>query len=128
MRGIIGRLVVGAAAAWLLGGDATLAQAAENRPPVALVTVDSNIGEAPLTVCFDATGSKDPEGLPLAYEWDFGDGSRRSHLPKACHVYVEAGLYAAMLEVADAGDLIDRDVAIIRVLAPSTVLPPVSAR
>ncbi len=128
MRGIIESLLVGAAAAWLLAGDAALVQAAENRPPVARVAVSSDIGEAPLYVCFDATASSDPEGLPLAYEWDFGDGSPRSHLPRVCHLYVEPALYAAMLEVADAGDLTDRDVVVIRALAPATVLPPVSVR
>src|SRR5690606_24550856 len=44
-------------------------------PPVALAGQDTDHGPGPLTVQFTGSGSSDPEGLPLVYLWDFGDGS-----------------------------------------------------
>ncbi len=46
-----------------------------NLPPVSSFTMSASSGAAPLTVLFNGTSSFDPEGLPLTYAWDFGDGS-----------------------------------------------------
>ncbi len=46
-----------------------------NRPPKAAATADVNLGPSPLAVIFSSAGSVDPDGLPLAYLWNFGDGS-----------------------------------------------------
>ena len=43
-------------------------------PPIALAGQDTDHGPGPLTVQFTGSGSSDPEGLPLDYLWDFGDG------------------------------------------------------
>lgn len=55
-----------------------------NQPPVAVVSGSPTSGTGSVTVNFDATSSSDPEGDPLSYSWDFGDGgtdtgSRPSH-------------------------------------------------
>jgi len=46
--------------------------------PVARLTIDPDpaVGEAPVTVALDASGSTSPNGAIVAYEWDFdGDGA-----------------------------------------------------
>jgi glucose/arabinose dehydrogenase len=46
-----------------------------NQPPKALATADKSYGPSPLTVQFDGSASTAPEGFPLTYRWDFGDGT-----------------------------------------------------
>lgn len=43
----------------------------ENQPPVADLTGPYL---STLDICFDGTGSSDPYGDPLTFEWDFGGG------------------------------------------------------
>ncbi|GAB3321584.1 hypothetical protein GCM10027299_16230 [Larkinella ripae] len=46
-----------------------------NQPPTAVIAKDQSYGSSPLTINFSAKDSYDPEGTPLSYEWNFGDGS-----------------------------------------------------
>jgi PKD repeat protein len=46
-----------------------------NQPPVAEIMVDRAMGLPPLTVNFDATKSRDPDGHALTYKWTFPDGT-----------------------------------------------------
>ncbi len=73
-----------------------------NGAPVVVATVESGWGGVePSTVCFDASKSFDPEGKPLTFAWDFGDGRGTASTAISCHVYVEAGLYAATVTITD---------------------------
>ena len=68
-----------------------------NLPPIA----DPNgpyLG--PLEICFDGTGSHDPDGDPLTYYWDFGDGNTGGDVTP-CNIYAEAGIYNVCLIVND---------------------------
>jgi glucose/arabinose dehydrogenase len=58
-----------------------------NQPPHALASADKSYGPAPLTVQFDGSASTDPEGFPLAYRWDFGDGTAVSTLMNPSHTF-----------------------------------------
>jgi PKD repeat protein len=57
-------------------------------------------GSAPFSVTFTGTGT-DPDGVWLAYAWNFGDGIS-SKVKDTTHTYVSAGTYTATLTVIDA--------------------------
>ncbi|WP_080239804.1 putative Ig domain-containing protein [Spirosoma rigui] len=46
-----------------------------NQPPIARLSGDVTSGSSPLRVRFTGANSSDPEGRPLRYRWDFGDGT-----------------------------------------------------
>ena len=46
-----------------------------NQAPVAIVSANPTSGPQPLDVTFSSAGSSDPEGQPITYSWDFGDGT-----------------------------------------------------
>ncbi len=46
--------------------------APENRPPIATFTVSPSEGESPLSVLLDASGSYDPDGHIVSYQWSCG--------------------------------------------------------
>ncbi|MFC3688662.1 PQQ-dependent sugar dehydrogenase [Aquipuribacter hungaricus] len=74
-----------------------------NKAPNAVVTADTiSSSQAPLTVTFDGSGSTDPEGDALAYEWDFdGDGTFDATGATATHTFTELGQYQVGLRVSD---------------------------
>lgn len=71
-----------------------------NQPPVAVITAAPVSGGVPLTVQFDASGSRDPDGKIMEYLWDFGDGTTASGM-RVSHTYTQAGLYPVILTVKD---------------------------
>jgi PKD repeat protein len=80
-----------------------------NSAPVAVISVDPAIsaltGE---TLFFDAGESYDPDGHPLDYTWDFGDGSFGTGV-EVSHIFSEPGLYQVLLAVYD-GQLTDTEI------------------
>jgi glucose/arabinose dehydrogenase len=74
---------------------------AANTPPRAVASADPREGYPPLSVRFSSGGSEDPDGDPLQYTWDFGDGSPLSSEPHPEHLYTREGLYTARLTVSD---------------------------
>jgi PKD repeat protein len=53
-----------------------------------------------LSVAFDASASTDPDGDPLSYAWDFGDGATGAGVT-AQHAFAAAGTYTVRLTVDD---------------------------
>ncbi len=73
-----------------------------NSPPVAIIAATSTVGDSPLSVTFDGSGSSDPDGDALTYTWNFGDGGSNSgSASSATHIYTNAGTYQATLTVSD---------------------------
>lgn len=91
-----------------------------NRRPVARITADSSYGSAPLTVRLSAAASEDPDGDPIEFDWDFGDGTQQAGGTDVEHAYA-AGTYTATLTVRDDQGAEDR--ASVRIDAGNT--PPV---
>jgi PKD repeat protein len=53
-------------------------------------------------VAFDASGSRDSDGVVVRYAWDFGDGSKAPDGgPKPLHTYLRSGTYTVTLAVFD---------------------------
>ena len=75
------------------------APVASERPVAAFRTVPLG-GFAPLSVSFDGSGSTDPDGEVVAWNWDFGDGEQGSGRV-AGHTYESAGSYPVKLTVTD---------------------------
>ena len=69
-------------------------------PPVAMASASPTQGPTPLTVNFSSSGSSDPEGQPLSYSWNFGDGTTSTQANPS-HAYTVAGPYQVRLTVSD---------------------------
>jgi PKD repeat protein len=76
-----------------IGGYANIA-------PNAVIHTDVTSGYVPLTVRFDASGSTDPDGGIVSYQWNFGDGE--SDIEEAVgHTFLTTGEYTVTLTVED---------------------------
>ena len=60
-------------------------------PPQAVVTGPS-FGKVGQEIVLDASASKDPDGHPLVFRWDLGDGMI-VHEPRVAHVFQAPGFY-----------------------------------
>jgi PKD repeat protein len=70
-----------------------------NSPP----TADAGgpyLGSFGLPVTFNGSGSTDPDGDPLTYAWDFGDGGTGAGV-NPTHTYSFSGTYTVTLRVTD---------------------------
>jgi PKD repeat protein len=80
---------------------ATIDPAPANLPP----TSDPNgpyTGTAGQPVSFDGSGSSDPDGSIVTYDWDFGDGNTGTGVSPT-HTYAAPGSYLVTLTVTDDG-------------------------
>jgi parallel beta-helix repeat protein len=96
-------------------------------PPVAALTVTPASGTVPLAVTADASASSDPDGLPLSYRFDFGDGTVVGPQAEATtgHTYQQVGTFTVTVTVTDgAGETASASVPVT--VAPQTQ-PPVAA-
>ncbi len=71
-----------------------------NLPPIADATASPRTGQAPLSVQFDGTASRDSDGSIADWAWNFGDGAQGSGSTPS-HTYTSAGRYFVKLTVTD---------------------------
>ena len=95
-----------------------------NGAPVAVASADQPVGQAPHQVRFSAAGSSDPDGDPLSYAWDFGDGQSSSEASPT-HTYTAAGNYDATLTVSDGNG--ESDTSTISIAVDPANRPPLAA-
>jgi hypothetical protein len=88
---------------WVECGDECLRDGNINFPPVASAVLTPNpVAYVNQIVEFDASESYDPEGEPLTYYWDFGDGGKYILLESiTIHKYTVPGVYNVTLVVND---------------------------
>ena len=85
---------------WMLNQPDILGQAPADGNPIAAI---SDIGQTQVgqSISLDAMASFDPQGNPLSYAWNFGDGATATGIA-VNHVYSAAGSYTLTLTVSSA--------------------------
>ena len=84
------------AAEWCLGRSDPV----NNQVPIIEADIP-HLGETNKELTFSADGSDDPEGYPIGFIWDFGDGSDTVYRPAVTHTYTIEGTYTVTLTVTD---------------------------
>lgn len=69
-------------------------------PPTAVITASATLGDLPLVVTFDASGSYDSDGSIASVSWNFGDGTSATGATVQ-HTYTQAGTFTAVATVSD---------------------------
>ena len=103
---------------------ATIAEIPQPLPPVA----DPNgpyTGTVDVPVQFDGSGSNDPDGTIVSYDWDFGDGSTGAGVNTA-HTYGTTGTFTVSLTVTDIDGLTDTATTMATIADIPQPLPPVA--
>ncbi len=91
-----------------------------NTIPVANAGADKTKGVEPLTVNFTSAGSFDPDGSPLTFNWNFGDGTT-STAANPIKTFTVKGAYTVTLHVSDGDNIAEAVPLVIQVGLPPTV-------
>jgi len=75
-----------------------------DKPPLAVIEASPTAGFPPLFVQFDGTKSEEPEGQPMSFLWDFGDGTPTSSSVTPGHTYTQKGIFGVTLTVTDSSN------------------------
>lgn len=95
-----------------------------NEEPVAVPGLNQTVKEGD-AVSFSGQASYDPDGEPVTYAWDFGDGgSSTAAAPQ--HAYQDDGVYRVWLTVTDRYGLQSRDRLDVTVLNAAPVITSVT--
>jgi PKD repeat protein len=100
-------------------------QAPANNPPMADAGGPYS-GEAGSTLIqFDGSGSSDPDGDALTFEWEFGDGNTATGMMPT-HTYAQAGNFEVRLVVDDGQARSEPSLASAAISAPPVNLAPIA--
>ena len=80
-----------------------------NQSPIANAGADKS-GRVNRWINFDGSGSSDPDGSIISYNWNFGDGGTASGV-KVNHRFASAGTYTVTLTVTDDQGALGQDTA-----------------
>ncbi len=72
-----------------------------NRAPIAIIAAGISAATVNTALNFDASPSSDPDGDPLSYTWNFGDGTSALSGVTTAHTFTSAGTYTVTLTVSD---------------------------
>jgi LysM repeat protein/outer membrane biosynthesis protein TonB len=97
--------VTGATATLVPTAVLTSTTCPNNVAPIAKITAPATamMGKGEAVVSFDGSGSSDPDGTIVKYEWDFGDSSNieLNDRPTTTHAYKKEGGFTVTLRVMD---------------------------
>ncbi len=101
-----------------------------NQAPVVQMGSDKNSGPSALLVNFTGSNSYDPEGGPLTYSWNFGDGTALSTVADPVHNFTTANanpkMFVVKLTVKDNQNAVKTDSLIISVNNTAPVVQIIS--
>jgi PKD repeat protein len=115
-------LILTAESASETDADTTTVHVVPARAPIASL-MSPEVGYVGIKVFFNGAASYDPDGDPITYSWDFGDGYREAGPSRLSHAYSHAGDFTVRLTVSD-GFASDAATRRISVTAPAH--PPVA--
>ena len=106
------------------GPTVTVTNCEPNTAPVAEANgpYTATLGKGRAFVTFEATGSNDPDGSIVSYEWDFGDDNTGTG-QRVEHGYTSTGSYPVRLTVTDNCDATSQDTVEVIISGPT---PPSS--
>jgi hypothetical protein len=107
----IGSIALGGAAA--AGAAVALSRREERNaePTVQEISASRSVALASATPVSLSVDAADPDGTPLTYRWDFGDGTSSSE-PAPSHVYASPGTFTASVTVTDGQATLTRSTSI----------------
>lgn len=79
----------------------TVAIMVGNTNPLAAISVSNTTVEVGEIVLLSGSSSFDPDGDPITFSWDFGDGTPDESGENVSHVYTDSNTYTVTLTVSD---------------------------
>ncbi|MCL0042706.1 PKD domain-containing protein, partial [Thermodesulfovibrionales bacterium] len=98
-------------------GDGIFEEEKILQSPIATFTYSPEEMIAGQPITFDASGSSDPDGQIISYEWDFGDGTSRTGKVVE-HTFALAGDYTVTLTITDNHGVVNTSSKIVTARVP----------